>query len=195
MTSSNTLPTLLAISEMIGEIKSVHFEAKYNEFFIVSYFDAIALATTSGQLLASQNLAENSTVIGQQRTPAGWQFLCQQNSRLINHSLSTDKGSEIELEDPCKEPKTAAWSPSGQYVAVGSVGTTLSVWDTHTGKQVMKKSINWDNEEEFINPPTLSVTGWSDTGNEIICTAEEIISSNILVWDFKTTQRQWTESP
>jgi hypothetical protein len=188
MTDSNSPPTLLHISEKIGEIKSVHFEAKYNEFFIVSYFDAIALVTTTGQLLTSQNLPENSTVIGQQRTPAGWQFLCQQDSRLSNHSLSTDKGSKIELEDPGESHETAAWSPCGQYVAVGSVGTTLSVWNTQTGKQVMKKSINWDNEEEFINPPTLSVTGWSDTGNEIICTAEEIISSNILVWDFKTNK-------
>ena len=49
----------------------------------------------------------------------------------------------------------------------------------------MKKSINWDNEEKFINLPTLSVTGWSDTGNEIICTTEEIISNNILTWDLK----------
>ncbi len=109
MTSSNTLPTLLAISEKIGEIKSVHFEAKYNEFFIVSYFDTIALATTSGQLLASHNLPENSTVVGQQHTPAGWQFLCQQDSRLTNHIVTMDKISDIELEEPCKEPKTAAW--------------------------------------------------------------------------------------
>lgn len=185
---TDPLPTLLDISEKIGEIKSVHFEPKYNEFFIVSFFDAIALANTSGQLLVSHNLPENSTVIGQQRTPAGWQFLCQLDSRLSNYYLTTDKISEVELEEPYKTPKTAAWSPCGNYVAVGSVGTTLSVWDTKTGKLVMKKSINWDNEEDFINPPTLSVTGWSDTGNEIICTAEEIISSNILVWDFKTNK-------
>ena len=188
MTDSDTLPTLLPISEKIGEIKSVHFEQKYNEFFIISYFDSIALATTSGELIKTQNLQENSTVVGQQRTPSGWQFLCQQDSRLSNHSLMTDSISEIELEEPCKEPKTAAWSPCGNYVAVGSVGTTLSVWNTHTGKQLMQNAINWDIEEDRINPPTLSVTGWSDTGNEIICTAEEIISSNILIWDFKTNK-------
>jgi len=61
MTDSDTFPILLAISESIGEIKSVHFEPKYNEFFIVSYFDTIALATISGQLLASQILPENSS--------------------------------------------------------------------------------------------------------------------------------------
>ena len=188
MTDSNSPPTLLDISEKIGEIKSVHFEAKYNEFFIVSYFDAIALVTTTGQLLASHNLPKNSTVIGQQRTPSGWQFLCQQDSHLSNHSLTADKGSKIELEDPSESPRTAAWSPCGQYVAVGSVGTTLSVWDTHTGKQLMQNAINWDTEEDRINPPTLSVISWSDTGNEIICTAEEIISINILIWNFKTNK-------
>jgi WD40 repeat protein len=188
MTDSDTQAKILDISEKIGQIKSVHFEPKYNEFFIISHFDTFALATTSGQMLASHNLPENSTVIGQQRTPAGWQFLCEKDSDLSNHSLTTDKISEVELKDPCKSPRTAAWSPCGQYVAVGSVGTTLSVWDTHTGKQLMQKAINWDTEEDRINPPTLSVTGWSDTGNEIICTAEEIISSNILVWDFKTNK-------
>ena len=166
----------------------MHFEAKYNEFFIISYFETIALVTTSGQMITSQNLPKNSTVIGQQRTPSGWQFLCQQDSRLTNHSLTVDKDAEVELEDPGESPRTAAWSPCGNYVAVGCVGTTLSVWNTHTGKKVMQESINWDTDEERINPPTLSVTSWSDTGKKIICTAEEIISSSTLIWDFKTNK-------
>lgn len=181
-------PTLLEISERIGAIQSLHINTKYNEIFIISFFDEVAVASISGKLITTQKLHENSNVIGQQRMHEGWQFLRQQDSRLSNHTLNTDNADEVELEEPYKTPKTAAWSPCGNYVAVGSVGTTLSVWDTKTGKLVMKKSINWDNEEEFINPPTLSVISWSDTGNEIICTAKEIISSNILVWNFKTNK-------
>ena len=69
---------------------------------------------------------------------------------------------------------------------IGSEGTTISVWDTRTGIRTMHKSFSWDDDAEFINPPTLSAIGWSKTGNEVITLAGEIISRNILVWDFKT---------
>ena len=186
MTDSNTKPTILNLSERIGAIKSQHFDANSNEIFTISLFDEIAIATISGQLLTDQKLPENSTVIGQQRTSSGWQFLNQNDSSLSNHTVSKDNSSVVKLEEPCKSPKSAAWSPCGNYVAVGSIGTTLSVWNIKTGKLIMQNSVNWDNEDEFINPPTLTVTGWSVTGEEIITVTKEMVSSNIVVWDFKT---------
>ena len=187
MVNSDTQPILLTISENISLITASHYDPKHDEIFVIG-FKKIAITNLSGQLITTRKIPENSTVIGQQRTPAGWQYLCQEGSHLINHTQSASKDTQIEFESPRESPRTAAWSPCGEYVAVGSVGTTLSVWNTKTGKLVMKNSINWDNEEEFINPPTLSVKSWSETGEEIITIAEEIISSNILVWDFKTNK-------
>ena len=78
-------PTNLNLSERIGAIKSQHFDANSNEIFTFSLFDEIAIATISGQLLTDQKLPENSTVIGQQRTSSGWQFLNQIDSFLNNN--------------------------------------------------------------------------------------------------------------
>ncbi|GMR01579.1 MAG: hypothetical protein BMS9Abin19_0978 [Gammaproteobacteria bacterium] len=165
----------------------MHFDAKHSEIFVIGVYDQIALTTVSGQLITIQELTEGSNVIAQQRTPAGWQFICRRDSGLTHCTLEKDSVSEIPLGTPREKSRTATWSPCGQFVAIGSEGTTLSVWNTQTGKQLMQKSIYWNKaDDEFINPPTLSVIGWSETGDEIICLAEEIISSNVIVWNFKT---------
>ena len=180
-------PNILTLSDTIHFIENVHLDVEYNEFFIIG-FENIAITSLSGQLITTINLPEGSTIVGQQRTPQGWQYLCRIDSLLINYTFSaTDTDSyEVELHSTSESLNTAAWSPCGKYVAVGSIGTTLSVWDTQTGELVMQDSMSWDNEEEFINPPTLSVKGWSKTGNEIICIAEVMMTSNVIVWGFKT---------
>ena len=50
----------------------------------------------------------------------------------------------------------------------------------------MQNSMSWDNENEFINPPTISEKEWCKTGNEIICIAEVMMTSNVIFWNFKT---------
>lgn len=178
-------PNILTLSDTIHFIENVHLDIEYNEIFIIG-FENIAITSLSGQLITSKKLSEGSTVIGQQRTPQGWQYFCRNDSHLINCISSESETSEVELESASESHNTAAWSPCGKYVAVGSIGTTLSVWHTQTGELVMQVSMSWANEEEFINPPSLSVKGWSKTGNEIICIAEVMMTSNVIVWNLKS---------
>ena len=185
MTVSSPQPYILPLSDSIHFIEKVHLDTKYNEIFIIG-FESIAITSQSGQLINTINLPDGSIVVGQQRTQHGWQYLCRIDSHLINYTFSATRTSEVKLDLAGESYKTAAWSPCGRSVAVGSIGTTLSVWDTQTGELVMQDSMSWDNEEEFINPPTLSVKGWSKTGNEIICIAEVMMTSNIIVWNLKS---------
>ena len=189
MIDPNTQPTILELSASIGVIEEIYFDIEHSEFFAMC-LEKVAVLSLSGELIKVLQLPEFSKVIGQQRTPDDWQCLCHDDSGLINYTISADQTLEVKLIDlPLGESaKTAAWSPCGHYVAVCSEGTTLYVWNTNTGQMVMQKSINWGNEDSFIIPPTLSVTGWSKTGNEIITTAGEMISNNVLIWDFQTKQ-------
>lgn len=173
----------MAISESIGGLATTHFAPEHGEILAIGQ-EAIALLDLSGQLITSRKLSSDTTIIGQQRTPTGWQYLIQKDTRFINCTLRTDNITDIEFETSHELPHTAAWSPSGQYVAVGSTGTTLSVWDTNSGKQLLQKSIQWDNDHEFINPPNLSVIGWCKIGKNIITSAEEMLFSSVVIWDF-----------
>lgn len=189
MTVSDTPPTVLALSESIGDIEEIYFDLEHREIFAIC-FEKIAVASLSGELISIQKLPETSKVIGQQRTPGGWRCLCREGSGLTNYSLSADQNSEVKLLEPSMREsiKTAAWSPCGQYVAVGSEDITLSVWNTESGQLVMQKSVNWGNEDPFIIEPTLDVISWSKMGKEIITTAGVIMSNNVLIWDFQTKQ-------
>ncbi|MBC8386375.1 MAG: WD40 repeat domain-containing protein [Gammaproteobacteria bacterium] len=178
-------PTILAFSETIGTIEGICFDLEHGEIFALCFED-VFVVNLSGELIITQKLPGESRVIGQQRTPNGWQYLCQESSGLTNYSLSVDQNSEVKLLESILEEsaQTAAWSPCGRYVAVGSDGITFSVWNTDTGELVMQKSLNWGNEDPFIIPPTLSVIGWSKTGKEIITSTGSMISNNVLIWDF-----------
>ena len=186
MRNADTSTINLTLSDHIYDIRSMHFDAGSNEIFAIGVYDQIALATLAGELLAIQELPKGANIISQQRTPAGWQFLYLIDTELTACLLKNKAITAITLDTSCEKPRTAAWSPCGKYVAIGTEGTTLTVCDTQTGKQVMRKTIQWNKaEREFINPPTLSVISWSNSGNEIICLAKEMLSSNMIAWDFK----------
>ena len=153
MTDSEILPTCLTLSEQMNGVNSIHFDETYNEFFVIGDFDEIALTTLSGQLITIQILPDDTKVIAQQRTPLGWQFICCKDTFLTNCILSKDNIINITLKAPIEKARTAAWSPCGQYVAIGSEGTTISVWDTRTGIRTMHKSFKWNDDAKFIPPP------------------------------------------
>ena len=186
MNKLNSPPKQLSLSNHLCDIRSMHFDADSDEIFAIGVYGQIAITTLSGKLITIQEIPKDANIIAQQRTPAGWQFICQQGTTLTNCLLKKNRITSTTLEAQQEKPKTAAWSPCGKYVAIGSEGTTLTVWETMTGNQTMQDSVSWDNRREFINPPTLSVLSWNKSGTRIICIAKEIISSSIIVWDVKT---------
>ena len=99
MTVSSPQPNILPLSDSIHFIEKVHLDTEYNEIFIIG-FENIAITSLSGQLITTINLPEGSTVVGQQRTPQGWQYLCRIDSHLINYTFSaTDTDtSEVKLD-------------------------------------------------------------------------------------------------
>lgn len=184
MTDPITQPTCLALDDVMCGVNSIHFDKKYNEFFAIGDFEDVAVSTLSGQLITHQRLAGDTQVIAQQRTISGWQFICKKETDLSNCTIDKNNVIKTLLIKPMKTARTAAWSPCGQYVAIGSEECLLSVWNTQTGNLVMQKPINWSDDAEFFNPPTLSVVSWSESGEEIITIAGSGISCNVLVWDF-----------
>ncbi len=184
MTAPVTQPTCLALDDLMCGVNSIHFAKEYNEFFAIGDFEDVVVSTLSGQLITHQKLPDNTRVIAQQRTIHGWQFIYRVDTQLTNCTINNDNIIKTTLKDPVMTARTAAWSPCGQYVAVGSEESLLSVWNTQTGELIMQKPVNWNNDAEFINPPTLSVINWSESGEEIICIAGANLSCNVLVWDF-----------
>jgi WD40 repeat protein len=178
-------PYHLQISETIGDFQKVNLSPDHDELFIVGS-NGIAITTTSTGTVVTHAISASSTIVGQQRTQDGWQCIYQDNSRLINRRLFDDTYSDIVLETPVASPYTASWSPCGHYVAVGSTGTSLSVWSTRTGELVLRKSISWGDEGDLLTSPTLSVKGWLSTEQKIVTVAEYLAACSIFVWDFDT---------
>lgn len=169
------------ISDRIGDVLEFNWTAEFGEILVVGY-EGTAVLTASGELGSTRSLPADVKIIGQQRTPQGWQVLVRENSALSILFVQTDGLPDVSLNCTLTDPHTARWSPCGNLVAVGSIGTDLSVWNTTTGLQKWKRSIVWDTDE-FLTPPELSIQGWSRDGKRIITTAEYLASHALNVWD------------
>ena len=169
------------ISDRVGDIIEIKWSAEFREILVLGY-EGIAVLTASGELVATRPLPANVKIIGQQRPPQGWRVLVCGNTELRIISISTNGSPDVLLKGVEQEPHTARWSPSGHLLAVGSVGTTISVWNTNTGLPQWKRSIGWD-MDEFLTPPTLSVHGWTPDGKRIVTKSEYLAARACSVWD------------
>jgi WD40 repeat protein len=186
MTEQSSTPYHLQISETIGEFLEVYLSPGSDELFIVGY-SGIVTISLSTETLIRHVISPQCTVVGQQQGPDGWQCVIHENSTLVNRRLIGDTYSDTLLDTPIESPYTASWSHCGQYVAVGSTGTSLSVWDTRTGELVLRKYISWgEGEEELLTSPTLSVRGWLSAELKFVTVAEYLAASTVMVWDLET---------
>jgi WD40 repeat protein len=181
MAATNAKFITIRLSEKIGYIKGFSWSPDHGEILVIGEEGLIVL-TTTGDIIEIVSFPFDAKIIAQQRTLEGWQILSQANNQLRISTVSNNDSAGVLLEDVAQELRTASWSPCGKYIAVGSVGTYISVWETDTGILHWRKSIKWDTDE-FLTPPTLSVVGWSDDGNTIVTSAEYMISVVIFVWD------------
>ena len=184
MTEQSSNPYHLQISETIGEFLEVNLSLGSDELFIVGY-GGIVTISLSTETHISHVISPQCTVVGQQQGPDGWQCVIHENSTLVNRRLIGDTYSDTLLDTPIESPYTASWSHCGQYVTVGSTGTSLSVWDTRTGELVLRKNISWG-EEELLTSPTLSVRGWLSAGLKFVTIAEYLAARAVVIWDLET---------
>jgi len=169
------------LSDQIGDIYEFEWDAEFQEVLVTGY-KGIAILTASGEIVCTRPLPSDVKIIDRQRTPQGWRVLAREDSALSILSIPTDGSPDVLLNDTVPEPHTACWSPCGTLVAVGSVGTDLSVWGTNTGLLHWKRSIAWD-VDEFLTPPKLSIKGWTRDGKRILATAEYLAALALNVWD------------
>ena len=168
------------ISDRVGDIIEIKWAAEFGEILVLGY-EGIAVLTASGELVATRSLPANVKIIGQQRLSQGWRVLACGNTELRILSISNNGSPDVLLNGVEQVLHTARWSPSGHLLAVGSVGTTISVWNTNTGLPQWKRSIGWDTDE-FLTPPTLSVNGWTPDGKRIVTTSEYLAARTCNVW-------------
>ena len=140
MKNQNSEPLSVRISDELEGISSVGFDAESDEILIVGY-EGLAVLTTSGNTVATSPLPPNSKIIGYDRAACGWRVLMQEDTELQIRAVSDSGTTKTVLQGLIAEPHTARWSRCGTHVAVGSLGTTLSVWMTDTGKLHWEQSI------------------------------------------------------
>ena len=169
------------LSDQIGDIYEFGWDAEFQEVLVTGY-EGVAVLTAAGEVVCTRPLPSDVRKIDQQHTPQGWRVLVRENSALSILSIPPDGSPDVLLNDSVPEPHTACWSPCGTLVAVGSVGTDLSVWDTNTGLLHWKRSIAWD-VDDFLTPPKLSVKGWTPDGKRILATAEYLAALALNIWD------------
>ncbi|MCU7959568.1 MAG: WD40 repeat domain-containing protein [gamma proteobacterium symbiont of Bathyaustriella thionipta] len=134
---------------------------------------------------------EENTLLASYRHDSGWQILVEKEEALFLLQFPSKQQKRTYLEKPEMGAKTAAWSPCGQFIAVGnSKKAQLSVWHTDTGKLRWKCQLVLNIKGELIDPVTLSITGWSNDGSNIITCLEYILIPSIIIWEAESGKRK-----
>ena len=188
MKNQNSEPLSVRISDELEGISSVGFDAESDEILIVGY-EGLAVLTTSGNTVATSPLPPNSKIIGYDRAACGWRVLMQEDTELQIRAVSDSGTTKTVLQGLIAEPHTARWNRCGTHVAVGSLGTTLSVWMTDTGKLHWEQSIAWQGTDAFLNPPMLSVHAWTPDSKRIFTTAHYLASHSVFVWEVFSNEK------
>jgi len=175
----NTFDT--RVSDQIGTICKITWATEFCEILVIGE-EGMAVLTASDEIVATSALPSDITIVDQQRTPQGWRVLVYGDSVIRILSIPSGGSPDVILSGTVTEPHTACWNPCGNLLAVGSIGTELSVWNTNSGLMHWKRSIAWY-IDEFLTPPTLSIKGWTPDGARIVTTAEYLAAITCNVWD------------
>ncbi len=181
------------LQEIIGFIEHAEMVPEYGELLFTSS-SAVVVLDLAGNFLQTHWFESSVSgiagpeprVIAQQRTPRGWQFLHQEEESLKNCTLHPDSASNIALESADVEAQSAAWSPCGGFVAVGSPESTLSIWDTQSGELLLRKAVVVENAQEVDEPSRHVIAGWSASGKEITTIVRASWMWSTFVWDVET---------
>lgn len=177
------------VSEKIGSIVKYSWAERHDEI-LVRGEEGFAVVDLAGHVIHLEPMPFSTKVIGEQRTPQGWRVLIEEGKKLSIQSIPSsppDSPRSVSVLDPVEfSPKTCRWSPCGRYVAVGSVGESVAVWDTESGRLHWQRRITWDSADVLLTPPTLSVEGWSEDGKRIVTLASYLAAKAIFVRSFET---------
>ena len=180
------------LQDTIGFIEHVEMAPEHGELLFIGTRAAMVL-DLAGNFLETHRYESAPAVAGPepvavawQRTPAGWQFLHLEEGKLKNCALQPGNISDIPLEYADIEAHSAAWSPCGRFVAVGSPDTILSVWDTQCGELQWRSAVVLENVQDINKPRRHEVAGWSASGKEITSIVQGGLMWSTFIWDMET---------
>lgn len=186
MTDSSVSERTKQFSDEYDLFQEYHYSTSCDELLIRGLETLVQLSGT-GSVIDTMMLPMEDKLIAANRRESAWDILLKKKDSLILTKFLQIQNNPILLEHPEQDARTAVWSPCGNHIAVGNAcNSTLSVWRTDTGKLHWKQAAEFEIEGEMINPPSLSVIGWSKDGSNIIACAEYSLFCSVIVLDGQT---------